>query len=75
MPTICVFPNPATDFVTIEAEGLQQMTLYDMTGRILNSISTYGNKQQLDLRGLQAGTYVIMLATESGSKKQTIIKK
>lgn len=72
---VSVFPNPTTDFVTIEAEDLQQVKLYDMTGRMLNSISTYGNRQHLDLRGLQAGTYFVMIITESGSKKQTIIKK
>ncbi len=70
-----VFPNPTTDFVTVEAEKLQQIALFDMTGRMLHSVPTQGNSQQLDLRGLPAGTYVIMLTTESGSKKQTIIKK
>ena len=72
---INVFPNPTTDFVTVEAEKLQQIALFDMTGRILHKISTQGNSQQLDLSGLPAGTYVVMLTTESGSKKQTIIKK
>ena len=72
---ISVFPNPASDFVTIEAKGLQQVTLFDMSGRMLNSISVIDDKQQLDLRGLPAGTYFIMLTTETGSKTQSIIKK
>lgn len=72
---ISVFPNPATDFVTIEAEGLQQVTLFDMTGRMLKRIPVQGNRQQLDMRELTAGTYFIMLSTESGLKKQTVIKK
>lgn len=72
---ISAFPNPTTDFVTVDAEKLQQIALFDMTGRMLHRISTQGNRQQLDLRGLPAGTYVVMLTTESGSKKQTIIKK
>lgn len=72
---ISVFPNPASDFVTIEAEGLQKVTLFDMSGRMLNTISVPDDKQQLDLRGLPAGTYFIMLTTETDSKTQSIIKE
>ena len=71
----CVFPNPTTDFVTIEAENLQKVAWFDKAGRMLKSISSCGNSQQLDLRGLPAGTYFILFTNESGSKKQTIIKQ
>ena len=71
----CVFPNPTTDFVTVEAENLQKVALFDKAGRMLKSISSCGNSQQLDLRGLPAGTYFILFTNESGSKKQTIIKQ
>ncbi len=72
---ISVFPNPTSDFVTIEAEGLQKVTLFEMSGRMLNTISAPDDKQQLDLRGLPAGNYFIMLTTETSSKTQSIIKK
>ena len=74
-PSISVFPNPATDFVTIEAEDLQQVTLFDMAGRMLKRISAQGDRQQLDLRELSAGTYFIMVTTENGMKKHTIIRR
>ena len=72
---ISVFPNPTTDFVTLDAENLQQVTLFDMSGRMLNSISAQGNTQQLDLRGLPAGIYFIMLSNKNGSKQHIVIKK
>ena len=71
---ISIFPNPTTDFVTIEANDLQQVALFDMTGKMLKYISTYGNRQQLDMREFPAGTYFIRFTTKTGSKTQSVIK-
>ena len=75
MPDVNVFPNPTTDFVTVEAEGLRQVLLFDMTGKMLKNIYVLSDRQELDLRGLPAGTYCIMLTTKNGLKQQSVIKK
>ena len=64
---IHVFPNPATDFVTIESEGLQQVEVFDVTGRMIKSVSVVGNALQLDLTGLRPGVYFISAKTCSTS--------
>ena len=74
-PSINVFPNPTTDYVTIEAEALQRVELFDLSGRMLKCISTNDSKYQLDLRGLPAGTYFITLSTKNGSGKKSVIKR
>jgi hypothetical protein len=66
-PSICVFPNPTSDFVTIEAEGLQLVRVIDATGRTIKSVPANGNTLQLDLTGLKAGTYFISAKTRSTS--------
>lgn len=64
---INVFPNPTTDYVTIEAEDLQEVALMDMTGKNLSSVATKGNSIRLDVSGLKAGVYFISAKTRSTS--------
>ena len=64
---ISIFPNPTTDFVTIEAEDLQHVTLMDMTGKALSSQAAKGNSVRLDFSGLKAGVYFISAKTRSTS--------
>ena len=65
--SISIFPNPVTDFVTIEAENLQQVTLMDMTGKTLSSMAAKGNSVRLDVSDLTAGLYLISAKTRSTS--------
>ena len=66
-PNISVFPNPTSDFVTIEAEGLQRVEIIDMTGKTLSSMATEGNSIRLDISDLKAGVYLISAKTRSTS--------
>ncbi len=62
-----VFPNPAKDFVTIEAEGLTEVSLIDATGKTLSSHAAEGNSIRLDIRDLKPGIYFISAKTRSTS--------
>jgi hypothetical protein len=67
MPNISVFPNPTSDFVTVEAEDLLIVNVLDATGRTIKSVPANGNALQLDLTGLKSGTYFISAKTRSTS--------
>ena len=64
---VSVYPNPASDFVTVEAEELQSVTLIDINGKTLGSIVTKGNSVNLDISKLKAGVYYISAKTRSTS--------
>jgi hypothetical protein len=64
---ISVFPNPTTDFVTIEAEGLQHVDVFDATGKTIKSVPAIGDALQLDLTGFRPGVYFISAKTCSTS--------
>lgn len=64
---ISIFPNPATDFVTVKAEALQYVDVIDETGRTIKRVPANGNALQLDLSDLKAGTYFISAKTRSTS--------
>ena len=66
-PEASVYPNPAWGVVTVEAEGLQNVTLFDAAGRTIKSVPANGNALQLDLTDLKAGIYFISAKTRSTS--------
>ena len=65
--SITLFPNPTTDFVTVEAEDLQQVIVFDATGRMIKSVPANENALQLDLTSLRPGVYYISAKTRSTS--------
>lgn len=65
--SINVFPNPATDFVFVEAEDLEHVVLIDASGKALSSVATEGCSVRLDMSHLPAGTYFISAKTRSTS--------
>ncbi len=79
LPTIQ--PNPATDFVTIEAtlfeEEVVNISLLDMNGRLLEErqIATLDINEQLDVSALPAGVYLVRLASDSLNTTQKIVKQ
>ncbi len=64
---ISVYPNPAKDFMTIEADDLQSIILRDINGKTLSSMTTKGNSVRLDVSDLKAGVYIISAKTRSTS--------
>ena len=64
---VSVYPNPTTDFVTVEAEGLHSVTLTDINGKTLSSKAAKGKSIRLDVSDLNAGVYLISAKTRSTS--------
>ena len=60
---LSLFPNPATDAVTIRCEGLQQITLYNSIGQMILTSEATGNQLQIDLSAYPAGYYIIQAQT------------
>ncbi len=59
--TVNIYPNPATETLTIEAEGL--VTIVDEMGRVVRTLFV-DNKQTIDLQGLTSGLYFVKAGTE-----------
>ena len=59
--TMDVYPNPASETLTIEAEGF--VTISDEMGRVVRTLFV-DNKQTIDLQGLASGLYLVKAGTE-----------
>ncbi|MBC2846630.1 DUF7619 domain-containing protein [Winogradskyella flava] len=72
-----IFPNPSKDRVTIEANStIESITLYDVQGRELSSISVNALIHLLDISNYRSGIYFLEVSSLSGNRlTQQLIKK
>lgn len=67
-----VYPNPSTGLVYINAKmGLENIYVYDITGRLLRNFSNTSDKVQIDLSAYGKGAYVIKMS----NGKEVVTKK
>ncbi len=61
---VALFPNPTTDKVTIQCEGMTWIEVYSSDGKLVQCIKVDGDAYQLN--GLESGTYTLRI--RSGEK-------
>ncbi|MGV3610681.1 MAG: DUF4465 domain-containing protein [Fluviicola sp.] len=67
-----VYPNPTTGNITVKS-GSGEISVYSLAGELVSSQTTNGT-QELDLSGLQSGTYIIETFTAEGIARTRISK-
>jgi polyhydroxybutyrate depolymerase len=68
--TVAIYPNPANDLVTIEAEEFVSTSVLDINGRTIMS----SEKRQIDISALSKGVYSIIIFTEKGKAVKKLVK-
>ncbi len=71
---VLIYPNPASESITIEFPGLGSIILFDVQGRLMLSIDDAIDQATLDLSSLLPGTYFIRVVTDAGWTVRKIIK-
>lgn len=80
-PLITLYPNPAKSITTLKVEGLEEVanvSLYDISGRMLKQLKLYPNQKELEinLNNLSDGVYNIRIENNDFKKvKKLIITK
>ncbi|KFC21679.1 T9SS type A sorting domain-containing protein [Chryseobacterium sp. FH1] len=68
-----VFPNPTADFLNVATKSkVESAQVYDLSGKAVN-VSVSNN--QIDVRNLAKGSYVVKIQTAEGTSTQKFIKK
>ena len=61
-----VYPNPATNNLTIETPSHSTIEISNIEGQLLKSLITGGTKTNIDVSALPGGVYIIEVKTEDG---------
>ena len=68
---ISIYPNPATDFITINCDNMQKAVIYNSLGQQALSFTT----NKADISTLPNGIYTIRIETSKGSIIKKIVKR
>jgi hypothetical protein len=68
-PVINVYPNPATNYVQLEIQGMPAVSykVTDLNGRTILSGNIYDTNQRIDLENVPVGSYQGIIYDESGN--------
>jgi len=65
--TLSIFPNPVSGVVTIAASAeIDQLSIFDITGRLVESPSPTGERVVFDTSALPSGVYLVRVLLKDG---------
>ena len=72
--TVQVFPNPVREQLTIQGKGLQRLTLYTLTGLLVEDRPAEGDRSTLIMEALPKGMYLLGVHSEEGYRVVKVVK-
>ena len=70
-----LYPNPASESFTVSAiEQIQSLKIYNLLGQLIETVSMPATNQQVSIRHLQSGTYIIAISTQTGTAIAKLVK-
>ena len=70
---ISVYPNPTSSIINVAAEGMQNITIIDMTGRVVMSKDVNSNFETINAEGFAKANYMVRIATADGIVVKNIV--
>lgn len=70
---INVYPNPTSSVINIAAEGMQNITIIDMTGRVVMSKDVNSNFETISAEGFAKANYMVRITTADGVVVKNIV--
>lgn len=70
---ISVYPNPTSSIINIAAEGMQNITIIDMAGRVVMSKDVNSNFETIDAEGFAKANYMVRITTADGVVVKNIV--
>jgi photosystem II stability/assembly factor-like uncharacterized protein len=70
-----LYPNPATDKLTIETPQKAAIEILNLQGQLVKSFPNEGRETPVDVSELTGGVYILKLTTEEGSVVRKFVKE
>ena len=71
---IRLYPNPAREVFFISGVEEQDLTLFDLSGKIIRQLKGYRAEGEIDIRDLQRGVYLLRIGDGSSSPWLKLLK-
>jgi chitodextrinase len=75
---VTLYPNPAKEFVDVRVDGdinVIGMEVYDVYGKLINTVNVIDNMTHINVSGLANGMYFVRVTTEQGMVTKRFVKK
>ena len=69
----CVAPNPTQGNVTVKADGMKQITVFNTLGQKVFNIAVDADQVTMDLSRYEVGVYFVRIETENGCATQRVV--
>lgn len=74
--TLGMYPNPAKDNITIEAnDDINTISIYDVYGRLQMTTTSHQSETTIDISNLNNGIYFVKVTTRNNETTKRFIKK
>ena len=76
--SVSLYPNPAKEYVDVRMIGDLKVTMlevYDVYGKLVNTVNVIDNPTRINVSGLADGMYFVRVTTEEGAVTKTFVKK
>ena len=74
-PSVAIYPNPAKEKLTIRGLADQQLTIYDVSGRLVTQIYLDSNKEDIDISSFKNGVFIASINSGSDSRQFRFVKE
>ena len=68
---VAVYPNPATDKVTVLVDNISRVEVLDISGRVIATTTEH----EVNIADLESGVYFFRVITPQGTYSQRVVKK
>ncbi len=76
LASVKVYPNPANDFVSVDAsERIREISIINQQGQLVQKLGNSLQQTRIDVSELPAGFYSLLIDTENGVMIRKLIKK
>ena len=75
--SVSLYPNPAKEYIDVRVDefNVTSMEVYDVYGKLINTVSVIDNPTRINVSGLASGMYFVRVTTEQGVVTKSFVKK
>jgi hypothetical protein len=65
--SVNVYPNPVKDVLTIAADNVKQVVMYNSLGQVVKTVDADEDNVQINVSDLQSGMYFVNIIDNAGN--------